>query len=174
MTMNSGHLWISWDKYHRLIDLLAVNIHQSNWHFDHILCLARGGLRVGDQLSRIFNVPLAILSTRSYVGEAGEEHGELVIASSITSTVEPLAGRILLVDDLVDSGITLHQVCRHIPARHRQISEMRTAVLWWKSRSHVVPDYFVEYLPTNPWVHQPFEIYDQLQVQDIEQGQIRG
>ena len=35
------------------------------WRFDQILCLARGGLRVGDQLSRIFEVPLAILATSS-------------------------------------------------------------------------------------------------------------
>ena len=24
------------------------------------------------------------------------------------------------------------------------------------------PDYFVEYLPDNPWIHQPFEIYDDM------------
>jgi hypothetical protein len=24
------------------------------------------------------------------------------------------------------------------------------------------PDYWVEYLPENPWIHQPFEVYDDL------------
>jgi hypothetical protein len=24
------------------------------------------------------------------------------------------------------------------------------------------PDYYVEYLPDNPWIHQPFEVYDNL------------
>ena len=47
---------------HRLIARLALNVHESGWKFDKILCLARGGLRVGDQMSRIFDVPLAILA----------------------------------------------------------------------------------------------------------------
>jgi len=24
------------------------------------------------------------------------------------------------------------------------------------------PDYFVEYLPDSPWIHQPFEMYDEM------------
>ena len=49
------NLWVSWDEYHRLIARLALNVHESGWKFDKILCLARGGLRVGDQMSRIFD-----------------------------------------------------------------------------------------------------------------------
>ena len=48
------NLWVGWDEYHRLIELLALAVHDSGWKFDNILCLARGGLRVGDQLSRIY------------------------------------------------------------------------------------------------------------------------
>jgi len=69
MTLPSNdeeNLWISWDDYHSLIARLALNVHESGWKFDKILCLARGGLRVGDQMSRIFDVPLAILATSSY------------------------------------------------------------------------------------------------------------
>ena len=60
---------VSWDEYHQSIELLAQQIHQSQWKFDRIVCLARGGLRVGDILSRIFNQPLAILAASSYGGE---------------------------------------------------------------------------------------------------------
>src|ERR1700674_970227 len=41
-------------------------IHQSGWRFNQIICIARGGLRVADVLSRIFEPLLAILSTHSY------------------------------------------------------------------------------------------------------------
>ena len=37
---------------------------------------------------------------------------------------------------------------------------MRSAVLWYKGCSKVKPDYHVQYLPTNPWIHQPFEEWD--------------
>ncbi|MCC3468846.1 MAG: phosphoribosyltransferase, partial [Microcoleus sp. PH2017_06_SFM_O_A] len=52
-------LYVSWSEYHRKIEDLAVKINESQWKFDRIVCLARGGLRVGDTLSRIFDKPLA-------------------------------------------------------------------------------------------------------------------
>ena len=36
------------------------------------------------------------------------------------------------------------------------------AVLWYKAHSVLVPDWYVEYLEDNPWIHQPFECYDAL------------
>ena len=57
------HLYVEWDEYHRLIERLALQIHDSGYRFDAILCLARGGLRIGDVLSRIYDRPLAILAT---------------------------------------------------------------------------------------------------------------
>jgi hypoxanthine phosphoribosyltransferase len=78
------HLWVSWDEYHRLIERLALKVHESGWKFDMVLCLARGGVRPGDVFSRIFDVPLAILSTSSYREEAGTVRGDLDIAKYMT------------------------------------------------------------------------------------------
>ncbi|MFX8751211.1 phosphoribosyltransferase family protein, partial [Acinetobacter baumannii] len=64
-TSTEKDLWVSWEDYHRLLEQLALTIYQSGWQFDQILCLARGGVRVGDVLSRIFDVPLGILATSS-------------------------------------------------------------------------------------------------------------
>lgn len=158
----TGHLWISWDDYHRSVESLARIVHQSGWQFDQALCLARGGLRVGDVFSRLFKVPLAILSTSSYREAAGTQRGELTISNSITSTAGPLAGRILLIDDLVDSGVTLQRVQEHLRTGFPGVTEVRSAVIWYKACSVMRPDYFVEYLPDNPWIHQPFEIYDDM------------
>ena len=59
-------LYVTWNQYHDLIEDLCVKVHDSGWEFDHILCLARGGLRIGDVFSRVFDKPLAILTTSSY------------------------------------------------------------------------------------------------------------
>ena len=158
----TAHRWISWDDYHRATESLVKIVHQSGWQFDQALCLARGGLRVGDVFSRLFKVPLAILSTSSYREAAGSQRGELSISNSITSTAGPLAGRILLIDDLVDSGVTLQRVQEHLRTRFSAVTEVRSAVIWYKACSVMRPDYFVEYLPDNPWIHQPFEIYDDM------------
>ena len=161
LTDDGKHLYVSWDEYHRLIERLALKVANSGWDFDQILCLARGGMRPGDVLSRIFDKPLAIMSTSSYRAEAGTIQGRLDMAKYITLPKGELAGRVLLVDDLADSGVTLRAVVdrlRGMPA----ITELKTAVIWVKGVSTYVPEYFVETLPTSPWIHQPFEEYDEL------------
>jgi uncharacterized protein len=161
LTEDGKHLYVSYDEYHNLIEKLAIKIHQSGWQFDTILCLARGGMRPGDILSRIFDKPLAIMSTSSYRADAGMTQGNLDIARYITTPKGEIAGKVLLVDDLADTGHTLRAVVdrlRGMPA----IAELRAAVIWVKGVSTYVPDYHVETLPTSPWIHQPFEEYDNL------------
>lgn len=155
-------LWLSWGQYHRAIETLALRVHESGWKFDQVLCLARGGLRPGDVFSRIFDVPLAILSVSSYREEAGTVQGDLDIAKHITLTKGPLAGKILLVDDLVDSGVTLAKIQDHLKMHFQAVTDVKTAVIWYKACSTVRPDFYLEYLDTNPWIHQPFEEYDNL------------
>ena len=156
-------LHVSWDEYNTLVEKLALKVHESGYDFDQIICIARGGMRVGDVLSRIYERPLAILSTHSYAAEGGTVRGELVIAEHMTMTRPTLGDRVLLVDDMVDSGHTLEAVARTLPQRFPAIREMRTAVLWWKACSVYRPDYFVEYLAHSPWIHQPFEVYDRME-----------
>ncbi|HEX7157271.1 MAG TPA: phosphoribosyltransferase [Burkholderiaceae bacterium] len=162
MAATGNDLHIGWDEYHGLIEQLALKIHQSGYRFDSLLCLARGGLRVGDVISRIFDTPLAVLAASSYREAAGTRQGRLDIAEFITMTGGGLQGRLLLVDDLVDSGATLGRVRDLVRGRFPALSEVRTAVLWYKACSTVVPDFYVQYLPDSPWIHQPFEEYDRL------------
>lgn len=160
--MSIRHLYVDWEKYHRMIEQLALQVHESGYRFDSLLCLARGGLRVGDVFSRLYDVPLAILAASSYREAAGTAQGALDIAEYITTTGGALHGNLLLVDDLVDSGVTLARVAEHLRARYPALREMRSAVLWFKAASAMRPDYFVEYLADSPWIHQPFEEYDTL------------
>jgi len=160
--------WISWDAYHHLIDQLALKVYESGWQFDTILCLARGGLRIGDILSRIYDLPLGILATSSYREAAGTQQGKLDIAQYITITRGTLAGRVLLVDDMLDTGRTFVGVAEHLRTQYPAISELRSAVLWWKGHAQAAPDYYMEHLPTNPWIHQPFEDYDSIRPHQLQ------
>lgn len=162
LTEDGKHLYVSYDEYHNLIEKLAIKIHQSGWQFDTILCLARGGMRPGDILSRIFDKPLAIMSTSSYRADAGTVQGKLDIAHYITTPKGEIAGKVLLVDDLADSGLTLNSVIHQLRNNYQPITELRSAVIWTKGVSTFQADYSVEILPTNPWIHQPFESYDSL------------
>jgi hypoxanthine phosphoribosyltransferase len=157
-----NHLYVTWDEYHRLIETLAFKVHREGYAFDSLLCLARGGLRVGDIISRIYDKPLAILAASSYRFDAGRMQGDLDIAQCITTTGGELCGKLLLVDDLVDSGVTLETVVASLKQRFPKVAEVRTAVLWHKASSTFKPDFCVAYLADSPWIHQPFELYDSM------------
>ena len=167
LTEDGKHLYVSYDEYHNLIEKLAIRIHQSGWEFDTILCLARGGMRPGDILSRIFDKPLAIMSTSSYRAEAGTQQGVLDIARYITTPKGEIAGKVLLVDDLADTGKTLKEVIDRLRNDYAPITELRSAVIWTKGVSSFKADYSVEFLPTNPWIHQPFEGYDAMRPEQL-------
>ncbi|HIK05846.1 MAG TPA: phosphoribosyltransferase [Trichormus sp. M33_DOE_039] len=156
-------LYVSWSEYHYKIEQLAAQIYDSGWEFNQIVCLARGGLRVGDIISRIYQQPLAILATSSYSGPGKQERGQLSFSRHLTMTTEKLGSHILVVDDLVDSGITLKET---IPWLHDNtdspIEEIRTAVIWYKACSIFAPNYYIDYLPDNPWIRQPFEHYENI------------
>src|SRR5436853_3397423 len=127
LTDDGKHRYVSWDEYHLLIERLALKVSGSGWQFDQILCLARGGMRPGDVLSRIFDKPLAIMSTSSYRADAGTIQGHLDIARYITTPKGEIAGRVLLVDDLADSGHTLHAVVEMLKSNYEPITELRSA-----------------------------------------------
>ncbi|MDJ0649933.1 MAG: phosphoribosyltransferase family protein [Xenococcaceae cyanobacterium MO_188.B19] len=158
-------LYVSWAKYHQNIERLAIKIAQSGWKCDRIVCLAKGGLRVGDILCRIFDKPLAILSCASYQNKT---RGKLVFSEHLSMTESSLKGKILLVDDLVDSGMSLKAALAWLNQRYgAEITEIKTAVIWYKGCSIIAPDYYTDYLPDNPWIHQPFEKYEQLTIQEL-------
>lgn len=160
-------LYVTWSEYHHKIETLAVKIHNSHWQFNQIVCLAKGGLRVGDLLCRLYDVPLAILAAASYGGIDNRERGKIQFASHLT-TIQPLGDRILLVDDLVDSGISLREAINWLKTKYAaHITEIRTAVIWYKNTSVITPDYYVDYLPDNPWIHQPFEKYELASVDEL-------
>ena len=161
-------LHISWDEYNRLVEKLALKVWQSGWNFDAVVCVARGGLRIGDVFSRLFDKPLGVVFTSSYREDEGKRRGELHIGEQLASAGALPGPHWLLTDDLADSGATLVQLVPALLARHPHAKQIRTAVLWRKGASIAQPDYAVEHLPSNPWIHQPFEEYDHMRPGDLE------
>ena len=168
LSADGKHLYVESGKYNDLMEKLAVKIYASGWQFDQIICLARGGMRPGDALSRIFAKPLAVMSTSSYRGDGGFEQNQLNIAEHITTSEASICGCVLLVDDLADTGVTMRAVVDKIQREHPAITELRTAVLWVKGKSGYKPDYYVDYLPSSPWIHQPFERFEKLSLPELK------
>jgi len=159
---------VSWSEYHENIEKLAVQIYSSGWEFDQIICIAKGGLRVGDILCRLFHKPLAILSVSSYGGENNNVRGKITFSQHLSMTTSHLGSRVLLADDLADSGASLQATLEWLQDHFEQeIQEIRTAVIWYKGTSEIEPNYYVDYLPESPWIHQPFEVYEQTSLENL-------
>lgn len=168
-------LYISWSEYHQKIEQLAAKIYASHWDFNQIVCIAKGGLRVGDILCRVYRKPLAILAASSYGGLENRVRGEITFSHHLAMTKERLDSRVLLVDDLVDSGISLKESIKWLERHYgAEIEEIRTAVIWYKNCSAIAPDYYVDYLPDNPWIHQPFEHYEKMSPAELAANYLVG
>ena len=165
----NGDLYISWDEYNKKIEQLARQIDDDEFDCNQIVCIAKGGLRVGDILARIFDVPLAVMSVESYHGDGIKDNqGQIVFGNSLAKTTPNLGSKVLLVDDLADTGRTLRKCVKWLD--HYEgffIEDLRTATIWTKGLSTFTPDYYVEFLPNDPWIHQPFEKYETMLIEEI-------
>ena len=151
-----SELFVSWSDYHRSIESLIAQIHRSGWQFDHVVCIARGGARVGDVIARAFRKPLAIV----YAQYSEARDSPPRVSAHMAAMEDTLAGAVLLVDDVAISGATLATVKAALCARHSQLSEIRTAVVWQKGSCDLQPDYRAVFLAHNPRIHPPYEPYD--------------
>ena len=129
----------SWNEYIRLNEELVYKVAKSGWQFDCLICLSRAHAS-RRFFSRIYGKPLAVLATSSYREAKGTVQSNLDIADCMTGLAE-LKGKVLLVDDMVDSGKTIQEVVAHLKKRYPAITEIRVAVLWWKAHSVLKPDW---------------------------------
>ena len=166
-----AELHISWEEYHKKTEELAVKVHKDGWGFNQVVCIAKGGMRVGDLIARIFNVPLAILSVESYKGEGiKNKKGAITFSRDLAKTSPNIGSKVLLVDDLADSGVTLKKSIdwmEHFYGFYLD-EPIRTALLFYKAVSKYKPNYFVDYLQESPWIHMPYEKYEELRIEDLE------
>lgn len=163
----SGELAITWEQYRRLIEHLALQVHHAHARFDQVVALSRGGLRVGDAFSRIFQTPLVVMAASSYDGDGDRNQGALTLGNQLAHTCTKLGPRLLLVDDLADSGATLEAASNWLQ-QTLQPEAVSTAVLWLKACSSTQPDFWAMELPNNPWVLQPFEAWENLSPGELQ------
>ena len=165
-------LHISWEEYNKKTEQLASMVYKDGWDFNQVVCIAKGGMRVGDIMARIFDVPLAILSVESYRGDGNkkDERGSVIFSRDLAKTTPNIGSKVLLLDDLADSGITLKKSIdwlEHIYGFYLD-EPIRTGVIYYKSVSNYKPNYYVEYLENSPWIHFPYEKYEGLTVEDLK------
>ena len=165
-------LIVSWDEYNKTVEALAIQIHNSGYKPTLLVGIMRGGAPMIDVLSRVFKLKCAYLAVESYSGKGVEdEQGDIVFSREMSSIAQNMGGKILLCDDLSDTGITLNKsvdwLRKYEPIKNK-IEDIKTATLFKKKQSTFEPDFCANKLPDNPWIVQPFEIYEEIRIEDIK------
>ena len=168
----SEKLIVSWDEYNNTVEKLAIMIHESSYKPTLLVGIMRGGAPMIDLLSRVFKLKCAYLAVESYSGKGIEdEQGNIVFSREMSSIAQNMGGKILLCDDLSDTGITLNKsvdwLRKYEPIKDK-IEDIKTATLCKKKKSTFEPDFCSVRLNDNPWIVQPFENYEEIRIEDIK------
>ena len=171
----SKKLIIDWNEYNRSIDELAVQINDSGFKPSFIICIARGGLRVGDILSRIFKVKCGYLGVESYSsageGKVSDVQNELTFARDLSTTSKVYGENVLVTDDLIDTGVTLEKTLSWLKNykdfANKKIT-FKSAVLYKKEKSKFRSDYIVHSLKDNPWIVFPYELRELISIDQLK------
>tara|TARA_Y100000816_G_scaffold172607_1_gene124073 strand:- start:1863 stop:2411 length:549 start_codon:yes stop_codon:yes gene_type:complete len=164
-------LIIKFDEYLDTVEKLALTISQ-NYKPTVLVGIMRGAAPIIDILSRILKLPTAYIVIQSYSGSGIEnKQGELIFARDISSIASNSDyERVLLVDDLSDTGLTLNKsiewLKQYEPVKN-YIKEIKTACLWKKKSSSFTPDFCPVRLNGDPWIIQPTEHYEELNIEKI-------
>ena len=164
-------LIIKFDEYLDTVEKLALTISQ-NYKPTVLVGIMRGAAPIIDILSRILKLPTAYIVIQSYSGSGIEnKQGELIFARDISSIASNRDyERVLLVDDLSDTGLTLNKsiewLKNYAPTKD-YIKEVKTACLWKKKSSTFEPDFCPVKLDGDPWIVQPTEHYEELSIEEI-------
>ena len=164
-------LIISFDEYLDTVEKLSIEINKK-YEPTVLVGIMRGAAPIIDILSRIFKLPTAYVVIQSYSGTGVENHqGELIFSRDISSIAnEKDFKKILLVDDLSDTGLTLNKSIewlKNYKPIKQNINEIKTACLWKKKSSAFVPDFCPVLLDSDPWIVQPTEHYEEIDISNI-------
>ncbi|MEM2593752.1 MAG: phosphoribosyltransferase [Candidatus Bathyarchaeia archaeon] len=141
----------SWDEIYEMLLSLADMIRRDGFKPDFIIGISRGGLPPARVMSDLLgNVELASVRVEFYrgVAETGEEP---VITQPLSVSVKEK--NVLIMDDVADTGKSLKVVYSHV--RENGAKTIRTATIYYKPWSIIVPDYYVKV--TRRWIVFPWE-----------------
>lgn len=151
---------ITWNQVYKLSRQLAFTIMTAGFRPDLIIAIARGGFVPARVLADFLGLMnLTSMRIEHYRGA----HKEPLAVVKDPLCVDVTKRRILLVDDVSDSGDTFQVAIQHIQERGA-FEEIRSATLHHKVVSRYRPDFFAKEIVTWRWITYPWAIIEDLSV----------
>ena len=142
----------TWNQIYDMLLGLADRIRTDRFEADIIVGISRGGWPPARILSDLLSNPnLANVRAEFYLGFA-ETKDEPSLTQPLSMDV--FDKRILIVDEVADTGNSLRLVRKHIIEQGAK--ELKIATVYYKPWSAVKPDYYAK--ETSDWIVFPWEI----------------
>ncbi|GAA2371848.1 phosphoribosyltransferase [Dactylosporangium salmoneum] len=142
---------LDWQAFGTAARELAQAIADDGFRPDLVLSVARGGLLVAGALSYALDVKsIHMLNVLYYTG-VDERLEAPVILDPVPDLRELSAARVLIADDVADTGATLEVVREFCAGR---VAQVRCAVLYEKPHSTVACEYV--WHRTDRWINFPW------------------
>jgi hypothetical protein len=142
---------LSWEGFGKAARELAAVVVDSGFKPDLIMSITRGGMLPAGTISYAMGIKnLHIINVEFYTG-VDARLPMPVLLPPVPAAVDLSQKKVLVVDDVADTGETLRMV-RDFCAAH--VAETRTAVLYEKSQSVVKCDYV--WKRTDQWIAFPW------------------
>jgi hypoxanthine phosphoribosyltransferase len=146
---------MTWDDLGAGARELAQVVHDDGYRPDMVLAIARGGLLVAGALSYALGVKNTYTMNVEFYTGIDERLPVPMLLPPVPSLVDLAEARVLIADDVADTGATLALVKGFCG---RQVAEVRCAVLYEKSRSQVKCEYV--WRRTDRWITFPWSADD--------------
>ena len=141
----------TWEKIYELLLNLASKIRKANFKPDVIVGISRGGWPPARIMSDLLENPeLANVKAEFYL-DVAKTKSEPVITQPVSVSVH--GKKILIVDDVADTGKSLRLVRSHI--KEQGATDVKIATIYYKPWSVVTPDWYER--KTSHWIIFPWE-----------------
>lgn len=144
----------SWDQIYDSCLKVADQIKKSGYKPDLIVAVSRGGWIPGRVLSDLLENPRIATLKVEYYEDIYKTRSKPEITQPLT--VDVSGKRVLLVDDIADSGHSLKLVKEHL--FEKGAADVKICTLYHKPWSVVTPDFNAR--TTDAWVCFPHEIFE--------------
>jgi hypoxanthine phosphoribosyltransferase len=145
----------TWSQIYDMLLCQAQKIH-ATYKPDVVVAVARGGLIPSRILTDLLECPqLATIQVEFYV-DIAETKNEPALKQALTAQVS--GKKVLLVDDIADTGKSLQLALRHLKEQGAQ--EVKAATIYYKPQSAFKPDFFEN--QTSNWVIFPWDTKETL------------
>jgi len=148
----------SWDEIYELLLSLAKRIRETGYLPEVIVGVSRGGWPPARIMSDLLeNQNLANMKVVFYK-DIGVRNRAPVITQPVTSEVT--GKRVLVVDDVADSGLSLREVSKHL--KRKGARDIKVCTIYLKPKSVFTPDFYAR--KTTKWVIFPWERLETLRL----------